>query len=346
MITVYSDDHRLHNGKFEFAEGKLVPAFECPDRADIVLEAVRNAGLGDVIEPNDFGLDPVLRVHDRRFVDFLSKAWDLWSAEGREHDALPYTFTSRDLRQCEPDHIDGKLGYFAFDAGTPITAGTWAAVVAAANVALTGAARLLDGDRPVFSLCRPPGHHAAADCYGGYCFLNNAAIAAQFLLDDSASRVAILDIDYHHGNGTQSIFYDRDDVLFASIHADPDQEFPYFLGREDEKGLGAGVGCNINFPLAWNTEPAEWFAALDAAIQSIARFSPDSIVVSLGVDTYMNDPISRFRLTSEDFLAVGERIARLGLPILFVMEGGYAVDEIGTNVANVLLGTQQESDDE
>lgn len=341
MNTVYSDDHRLHHGKFEFAEGELVAAFECPERADFVLEAVRNARLGDVIEPGDFGLDPVHRVHDRRFVEFLREAWDLWSAEGRDHDALPYTFTSRDLRQVEPDHIDGKLGYFAFDAGTPITAGTWQAVAAAANVALTGAARLLDGDRQVFSLCRPPGHHAAADCYGGYCFLNNAAIATQFLLDKRASRVAILDIDYHHGNGTQSIFYDRNDVLFVSVHGDPDQEYPYFLGRADEEGRGAGKGFNVNLPLPWDTEASRWFDAFETALAAIASFAPDCLVVSLGVDTFIDDPISRFRLTGADFVAVGERVGNLGLPTLFVLEGGYAVAEIGTNVANVLFGAQR-----
>lgn len=341
MLTVYSDDHRLHHGKFEFAEGELVPAFESPDRADMVLEAVREAGLGKVSEPDDFGLDPVLRVHDRRFVEFLRQAWSLWSAAGRDHDALPYTFTSRDLRQVEPDHIDGKLGYFAFDAGTPITAGTWQAAASATNVALTGAARLQEEGQHVFSLCRPPGHHASADCYGGYCFLNNAAIAAQYLLDNRASRVAILDIDYHHGNGTQSIFYERDDVLFTSVHGDPDQEYPYFLGRADEEGRGDGKGFNVNFPLPWDTDAGNWFEALDAALRAIAGYSPDFIVVSLGVDAFIDDPISRFRLSSDDFLAVGERIANLGPPILFVMEGGYAVAEIGTNVANVLLGANR-----
>ena len=341
MITVYSDEHRLHNGKSEFAEGKLVPAFESPDRADIVLAAVRDAQLGAVIEPDNFGLDPVLRVHDRRFVEFLGEAWDLWTAEGREHDALPYTFTSRDLHQVEPDHIDGKLGYYAFDAGTPIMAGTWQAVATAANVALTGAARLLDDEQIVFSLCRPPGHHAAADCYGGYCFLNNAAIAAQYLLDNAARRVAILDVDYHHGNGTQAIFYERDDVLFASIHADPDQEYPYFLGRADEQGASAGEGFNVNLPLPWDSDASSWFDALDIALEAIAACSPDYLVISLGVDAFVEDPISRFRLTSDDFRTVGERIAALGLPMLFVMEGGYAVAEIGTNVANVLTGASR-----
>ncbi|MCH8278844.1 MAG: histone deacetylase family protein [Proteobacteria bacterium] len=338
MLTIYSDDHRLHSGQFELNDGELQPCFERPERADLVLEGIEKAAIGDIITPDDFGLDPIRRVHDARFVDFLQKAWGLWAAEGRDCDALPLVWAVRGMRQIEPQHIDGKLSYFSFDAGTPITAGTWRAITAAANVALTGAAKLRGGERRVFSLCRPPGHHAASDYYGGYCFLNNAAIAAQYLLDQGAKRVAILDVDYHHGNGTQSIFYDRDDVLFVSIHGDPDQEYPYFLGRADECGTGAGEGCNANFPLRWQSSAASWFTALDKGRQLIAEYSPDYVVVSLGVDTYEGDPISQFRLTKDDFLTVGRRIASLGLPTLFVLEGGYAIADIGTNVSNVLIG--------
>lgn len=338
MLTIYSDDHRLHHGKGELNDGELQPCYECPERADQVLAAVRQAQLGDIVTPGEFGLDPVRAVHDARYVDFLQQAWDLWAAEGRSSDALPLAWPVRGLRALEPDYIDGKLSYYSFDAGTPITAGTWAAITTGANIAVTGATRLLAGDRVAFALSRPPGHHAARDYFGGYCFLNNAAIAAQYLLDNGAARVAILDVDYHHGNGTQSIFYDRNDVLFVSIHADPKQEYPYFLGHADEHGEGDGDGFNLNLPLPWQTGGDAWFAALETGLARVRDFAPDYVVVSLGVDTYVGDPISQFCLESDDYLTMGSRIADLGAPLLFVLEGGYAVADVGTNVANVLVG--------
>ena len=197
------------------------------------------------------------------------------------------------------------------------------------------------GARAAFALCRPPGHHAARDLYGGYCFLNNAAIAAQYLRDHGAARVAILDVDFHHGNGTQDIFYDRADVLFVSLHGDPAEAFPYFSGYADETGAGAGSGCNLNFPLPRATEFAAWRAALETGLARIRAFGPDALVVSLGVDTYAGDPISFFRLQSSDFTAYGGLIASCRVPTVFVLEGGYAVAEVGVNVVNVLAGFEQ-----
>ena len=344
MLTVYSNDHQLHRGKYEFGEGELLPCFECPERADLVIQAVRDAGLGEIVEPEEFGVDPVLRIHDKDFVDFLGDAWDLWTAAGRSGDALPFTWPGRGMRQTVPEHIDGKLSYYSFDASSPIMSGTWQAVRTSANVALTGAAHLRAGEHCVFSACRPPGHHAATDYIGGYCYLNNVAIAAQKLLDEGASKIAILDIDYHHGNGTQSIFYDRDDVLFASIHGDPQQEFPYFLGYAEETGNGKGEGFNLNLPLRWQSKAELWVDALEQALSRIAAYQPDYLLISLGVDTYIEDPISEFRLTTEDYLTVGKRIAKLGLPMLFVLEGGYAVDAIGVNATNVLRTANEGSE--
>ena len=194
----------------------------------MVLDRVKAVGLGEVRAPRDFGLESIRRVHSEGFVRFLQNAWQDWLATGRSHDMLPIAWPTRRLRQTEPDNIDGRLGYYSFDAGAPITAGTWQAITSSANVALSGQSELANGARSVFSLCRPPGHHAAADYMGGYCFFNNAAIAAQAFLDRGAGRVAILDVDYHHGNGTQDIFYDRADVLFTSIHGDPRFEYPLF----------------------------------------------------------------------------------------------------------------------
>lgn len=339
MLTVYSDDHALQDGKAELIDGQLLPCFEMPRRAFLIRDRVREVGLGEIVPPEDFGRGPIERAHDAGFVSFLEGAWEEWVATGRTCDALPWTWPMRTLRQIRPGRIDGRMGYYSFDAGTPITAGTWRAAYSSAQVALTGAKLIAGGKhRAVFSLCRPPGHHAAADLYGGYCFLNNAAIAAQFLIDGGAERVAILDVDYHHGNGTQAIFYDRPDVLFLSLHGDPDQEFPYYLGWGDERGEGAGEGFNVNYPLPWGTGFPAWAEALEDACRRVADYAPDVLLVSLGVDTYEGDPISKFKLASEDFTTYGERLARLGLPTLFVMEGGYAVEQIGINAVNVLTG--------
>jgi acetoin utilization deacetylase AcuC-like enzyme len=343
MLTIYSDDHRLQDGKAELIDGKLLPCFEMPRRADMILARVRDVGLGPVEPPDDLGRAPIERVHTADFVAFLESAWGEWLASGRSHDALPLCWPTRTLRQVCPAKIDGKLSYYSLDAGTPVTAGTWRAAYAGAQVALTGAGRLLGGAAAVFSLCRPPGHHAAADVYGGYCFLNNAAIAAQALRDGGAARVAVLDVDYHHGNGTQAIFYDRADVLFLSLHSDPRAEYPFFLGYADETGSGAGEGANVNYPMPHGTAYDVWSQALEDACGRIAAWRADAIVVSLGVDTYAGDPISRFRLRSQDFTAYGGRLARLRLPTLFVMEGGYAVEEIGVNTVNVLTGFESAS---
>jgi acetoin utilization deacetylase AcuC-like enzyme len=336
--TVYSDLHRLQDGQSELIDGKLQPCHERPERADIVLARVREVALGAVIEPEAFGAGPIRAIHDAAYLRFLETAWDAWVAEHGAYDALPLSWPTRGMRHKEPESIDGKLSYFSFDAGTPITAGTWRAASAAANVALTGAKLVADGEAAAFALCRPPGHHAASDFYGGYCFLNNAAIAAQAWRDGGAKRVAILDVDYHHGNGTQAIFYDRADVFFASLHGDPRQEYPYFLGYADETGAGKGEGYNLNLPMRWGTGFAEWSAALETACGRIQACKPEALVVSLGVDTFEADPISKFRLKSEDYVRIGARIATLRLPTLFVMEGGYAVAAIGVNAVNVLTG--------
>ena len=341
MITVYSDKHRLHAPKNELYGGELVTPFESPFRAELILEAVREAGLGPVIAPETLAMGTVLAVHDAGYVRFLETAWQRWSTEGYASEAIPTCFPARRMAQRPPDDIDGLLGYYAFASETAITAGTWEAALAATHCALTGAKRLGDGDRGAFALCRPPGHHAARDLLGGYCFLNNAAVAAQWLRDAGAARVAVLDVDFHHGNGIQDIFYDRGDVLFASIHGDPKDAFPHFLGFADETGSGEGEGCTVNYPLPRGTGYDRWSEALDDALARIRDFGAEALVVSLGVDAYEHDPISFFRLTSDDFTRCGEAIGRLGLPTLFCMEGGYGVPEIGLNTANTLRGFEQ-----
>jgi acetoin utilization deacetylase AcuC-like enzyme len=346
MHTVYSEEHRHQDGNVELFEGKVVKPHECPRRAEIVLSHVKSERLGDVVGPHDFGLDPILAVHDRGLVEFLRDCWRDWVQSGRSFDALPHVWPVPGLLPAGkarrvPTSIDGKLGYYAIDAGTPIVEGTWRAVYASAQVALTGQRQVATGERAAFALCRPPGHHAGSDFYGGYCFLNNAAIAAQAFRDAGAKRVAILDVDYHHGNGTQQIFYERADVLTISIHADPRQEFPYFLGHADERGFGIGEGYHLNLPLPWGSAWPDYEAAIDAAVKRTIEHGAEVLVISLGLDTFEHDPISRFKLRHEDYLRMGQKIAGCDLPTLFVLEGGYAVDALGVNAVNVLKGFEE-----
>jgi len=341
VLTVYSDRHRLRDPKTELSGGQLVPAFECPARAEVVHARVLETGLGEVVEPKSFGPGPIARLHDPAYLEFLETAWEAWRDDGHPGEAIPAVWPARGMRQVPPADISGRLGYYALAAETSITEGTYAAARLAVDVALTAQDHVAAGARAAFALCRPPGHHAAADLYGGYCFLNNAAVAAQRFLDRGAQRVCVLDVDFHHGNGTQALFHDRSDVLFLSIHGDPAHAFPHFTGYADETGAGAGEGFTGNYPLPPGTAYPAWSDALEDACRRIQGYAPDALVVSLGVDTFRGDPISFFRLESEDFRRYGGVLGKLGLPTLFVMEGGYAVEAIGRNAVNVLQGFEE-----
>jgi acetoin utilization deacetylase AcuC-like enzyme len=342
VLTFYNEHHAQHRGKFEMFRGQQVPCFEKPERADMVLAEFERRGLGQIVTPHGVALSSLERIHTPRYLHFLRSAWSEWTTldpANAERDAFPSVWPIRGMRaDLEPDNFAARMGLYSMDSGTPLTAGTWMAAKAGADCAINAAHALRLGQRSAFALTRPPGHHAGADYFGGYCFLNNAALAAQHLLDDGLQRVAILDIDYHHGNGTQDIFYQRGDVLFVSIHADPRSEYPFYLGHADETGAGAGIGCNLNLPLPAGTGAAAWMLALESACIKLAGYGPAALVVSLGVDTFAGDPLSHFTLQSADFLRIGERIAQLGLPTAFVFEGGYAVGEIGINAVNVLEG--------
>ena len=342
MITFYNHLHAQHQGKVEMFRGALVPCFEVPARADHVLAELQRRQLGTVQQPHAFDDAVLERIHSPRYLRFLASAWEQWVAldpANTDRDILPSVWPTRTFRtDIEPDNLSAKMGLYSCDAGTPFTAGTWGAARAGADCALSAAQRLLQGDRAAFALTRPPGHHAGMDFFGGYCFLNNAALAAQHLRDAGLERVAALDIDYHHGNGTQAIFYDRPDVYFASVHGDPRTEYPFFLGHADETGCGAGVGANLNIPLPRGTGFEVWFAALEHALGAIQRFGAQALVVSLGMDTFVDDPIAGFTLHSADYLRVGQRLAAAGLPTVLVFEGGYAVAEVGVNAVNVLEG--------
>lgn len=345
MQVFYNDRHARHHGRHEMFRGRLVPCVEVPARADFVLQELQARKLGTIAAPPDAPLAALQRVHAPRYLDFLAGAWDEWVAldpANAERDALPSYWPIRGFRSdVLPASFPARMGLFSFDAGSPLTAGTWDAARRGADCAWAAAQQLLAGERAAFALTRPPGHHAGPDFFGGYCFINNAAVAAQALRDGGLGKVAILDVDYHHGNGTQAIFHERGDVFFASVHGDPHTEYPYYLGYADERGAGAGFGCNLNLPLPRGTGFAPWRAAMDTALQAIARFGADALVVSLGVDTFAEDPISGFALQSADYLRVGEDLARAGLPTAFVFEGGYAVAAVGTNTVNALEGFAQ-----
>lgn len=336
MKVVHSPLHRRHDGGMELHRGKLVPCFESRARAEDIREALADAGHA-LVAPRAFAIDSLLGVHDADFVEFLRTAWARWQEDGRDGFMLPSGFPARGMRRDRvPAGIHGAMGHYAFDAGTPIVAGTWDAAMAAAQCAMTAAALVAEGEGAAYALCRPPGHHAGRGTYGGYCFLNNAALAAQLLRERGSRKVGLLDVDYHHGNGTQDIFWTRDDVLFVSIHGTPDTEYPYFLGYADERGAGAGEGFTLNLPLPRDTGWDDYAQALDTALQAIHAYGADALVVSLGVDTFEGDPISAFRLGAERFPQLGARLAALNLPTVLVQEGGYAVKELGTNVAGVL----------
>ena len=339
MKTVYSPDHILRNAKTELAGGQLVTPFECHQRADYVVAAIKSQQLGQIVPPTQWPRQYVESIHDPGYLTFLDTVWQRWVNAGNQGEAIPNVWPSRSMpSQRIPRNIEGQLGYYSLAGETSISDGTAEAAWVSAKVALSAAELLNLGENSAFALCRPPGHHASNDQYGGYCFINNAAIAAQKLRYDGAQKVAILDVDFHHGNGTQKIFYQRDDVLFCSIHGDPMVAFPYFLGFADETGEGPGAGHNLNIPLPPGTPYSIWRVALCRAITKILGYGADAIVVSLGVDTFENDPISFFKLRSDDFIDMGKTIASMGLPTLFIMEGGYAVEEIGTNTVNVLKG--------
>ncbi len=342
MLVFHNPEHHLHAGRREMFRGRLVPCHETPERLEHVLAELRARAIGRLREPGAADTALVARVHAPRYLDFLAGAWDEWialDAANAEVDILPSVWPGRGLRHdVAPENFSARVGQFCFDAGSPIGAGTWRAALAGAACAIDAARAVGAGGRAAMALTRPPGHHAGADFFGGYCFLNNAALAAQALREAGAARVAVVDVDYHHGNGTQAIFDERDDVLTVSIHGDPSTEYPFYLGYADETGHGRGAGFNLNLPLPAGTGFDRWREALGAALGRVRAFGADALVVALGVDTFEGDPISKFRLRSADYLEIGRALAGAGLPAVFTMEGGYAVAEVGVNVANVLEG--------
>ncbi len=321
----HAPERELHNGGW-------IDYSEVPARAEGV------AAMFPTELPDDRGEAPIRAVHGADYLDFLRSAPEKWRAAGRPGDVTGYVWPIVGRRPLRLNRIDALVGQYSFDASTPIVDATWDAAYWSAQSALAATQAVLDGDRVAFALCRPPGHHAGADYCGGYCYFNTAAIAAQAARDAGVAKVAVLDIDYHHGNGTQDIFWERGDVLYASIHGDPATDYPFYWGHADEVGEGDGAGATLNLPLARGSTIAEFRPAQARALEGIAAFGAELIVVSFGADTWEGDPISHFKLATGDYATLARDIAGAGLPTVVLMEGGYAVDAIGRNVESFLSG--------
>jgi acetoin utilization deacetylase AcuC-like enzyme len=349
MHVVHTERHRAHDPKVETYLGVPVPANETPARADAIVAALSADGGFELTEPTDHGTAPILAVHDAGLLRFLEEAWSesVHQAIDREF-LVADTYPTRSMfagmsdelvvARPEPTAIGGRVGWWGLDSSNPLVAGSYDAARGAVDVALTAADLVLGGEKVAYGLCRPPGHHAAAAMAGGYCFLNNAAIAAHAIAESTGERVAILDVDVHHGNGTQQIFWRRSDVLYASLHADPRRLYPFFLGHADEIGEGPGRGANLNLPQPLRADDSTYLADLDRALEWIDQSTGSVVVVSLGFDTYERDPIGDLALTTAGYHEMGRRVGALGRRLVVLQEGGYFVPDLGANALAWLRG--------
>jgi acetoin utilization deacetylase AcuC-like enzyme len=346
MRVVYDQRHLLHDPGTEVQHGVPMPIYEVPARVESIRASLQADSDFTFTGPTDHGLGPVTAVHDEGLVRFLAESWSSWRRHGgggvMPPQFLPDTVLHPALREGmgparEPSAATGRIGYWCWETMTPLVVGSYQAALAAVDVALTAADLLLAGDSAVYGLARPPGHHCPRSAFGGYGLLNYSAAAAAYVAE-RAGRVAVLDVDYHHGNGTQQIFYQRADVLYVSLHADPDRAYPYFIGWADERGAGPGEGFTLNLPLPAGCTNDNYLAALDQALERIAEHNAAVLVVSLGLDTYGQDPIADFALSTDVYHEVGRRVASLGLPTLVLQEGGYFVAKLGENARTWLRG--------
>jgi acetoin utilization deacetylase AcuC-like enzyme len=337
MIVIDSPGHAAHDPDRLAPMADGVVYWERPARAETLLETVRRLG-HSVVGPPDHGMAPIAAVHDGGYLDFLSSAYQRWKAAALPGDVVrPTSFAVRHLTH-RPNVIQGQAGYYLASHSAPLVKRTWSAALVAAHAAVEAADRLHGGEREVYAICRPPGHHAYRDLAGGFCYLNNVAIAAQRLIDHGVGPLAILDIDVHHGNGTQSIFYERDDVRFVSVHSDPAELYPYFAGYTDETGAGKGLGCNVNLPLKAGTGDDGFAAAVERGVGAVARGNPAALLVSLGFDAYQGDPTANLAVTTGAFAIAGGLIGGLRVPTVLVQEGGYVVDRLADNLTAFLGG--------
>ena len=336
MKVVFAQQQLGHHPKSFVSSGATVANPERPERADCLLQAALSCGL-EIIAPEDYGDGMIAAVHTPRYLTFLQNIHTRWS---RIEDASEYVMPNIHPISREdgyPKSAVGQVGFHVYDGSCPISAETWTSSRWSAMTAVHAARQVLSGDEACYALSRPPGHHASQDLAGGFCYLNNSAVAVQELRS-KFQRVAIVDVDVHHGNGTQRIFYERDDVLTVSLHADPERFYPFFWGYADEVGEGAGEGFNINRPLPRGTGDAEYLTALEDALQRVSDFSPDALVIALGLDAHEEDPFHGMNITTGGFASIAKMLASLGLPTVIVQEGGYLSDALGDNLASFLTG--------
>ncbi len=338
MRVVYPAAQAEHQPDYYFIQGNRVLARERPERAAILLAAIEAAG-HDVIAPAVYGAPCRETVHSEAYLAFLESAFDRWSAlSAPSPQIMPSIHPVRHM-SAMPDHIIGQVGWFITDTSCPIGEGTWRAVCASVDAAVHAARLVLGGSPMAYALCRPPGHHSYRDLAGGFCYLNNAAIAAQDMLREM-DKVAIIDIDVHHGNGTQGIFYDRCDVFFGSVHADPNAFYPFFAGYADETGTGAGANLTMNRPLPLASGDADFIVAVEELVAAIAAYRPDAVLVSLGLDASVDDPFAGLAVTTDGFRRTGTAIAGLDLPLVLIQEGGYVSRSLGDNLIAFFDGAE------
>jgi acetoin utilization deacetylase AcuC-like enzyme len=350
LPVVWSDRHRLHEPGGEVWVGVRTPGTEVPARAERIREALAGAG-APVVEAEDHPDAAIELVHDRALLDYLVQAWEGWEAAGLSSDpgqdrVVPYLFPHPgllgDLPLVGPAAASARAGAFAFDTMTLIGPGTWEAARAAVDAALTAADLVAAGEAVAYACCRPPGHHATRSAFGGSCYLNNSAAAAARLRERVGGPVAVIDIDAHHGNGTQSIFYEDSEVLVGSVHVDPASGwFPHFLGFAGETGAGAGAGANRNLPIPPGSGDEPWLDAVAELAAGARSGGGRALVVALGVDAAGGDPESPLQVSAEGFRAAGRSLGALGLPTVVVQEGGYDLDTIGLLVSEVLTGVEE-----
>jgi acetoin utilization deacetylase AcuC-like enzyme len=334
--AVFDDRQRRHDPQNFMANGVVSRSPEQPARIDRLLEGAAQAGCA-MVAPEDHGLGPIAAIHSAEYLAFLRTIHARWTRiEGAAPEVIPNIHPDR-RSASYPQSAIGQAGFHQADTACPIGPHTWESAYWSAQTALTGADFVLGGARAAYALCRPPGHHAFGDLAGGFCFLSNAAIAAE-RLRAAGRRPAILDVDVHHGNGTQGVFYARGDVLTVSIHADPARFYPFFWGHAHERGEGAGLGANLNLPLPRGTGDAAYRETLLRALDRIDAFGADALVVALGLDAHEADPFKGLAVTTAGFGRIGEAIGAVGVPTLLVQEGGYLSEALGANLAAVLTG--------
>jgi acetoin utilization deacetylase AcuC-like enzyme len=339
-VKVVFDQRQLDHAPSRFlVRGEWQPCPEVPRRGEVLLSAAREAG-HDVVAPTPHGVAPFAAVHGADYLRFLETAHERWRAlPGAGAEVVPNIHPVR-RGGVYPASVVGQAGWHMTDTACPLTAHSWPAILASANSAVQAAELVSGGERAVYALCRPPGHHAYADMAGGFCYLNNTAIAAQHLRR-RAARVAIVDVDLHHGNGTQGIFYARPDVLTVSVHADPSAFYPFYWGYAEERGEGAGQGFNLNLPLPIGSGDTAFLAVLDGGLDAVRAFKPEALVVALGLDAHEGDPLAGLAVTTDGFRRIAHRLATLGLPTVLVQEGGYPSEELGRNLVAFLEGFEE-----